>query len=600
MGTHTAGANELYDFVIIGSGFGGSVSALRLTEKGYSVLVLERGKRYESKDFPKTNYNLFKFLWLPALRCFGIFGINAFKDVFILNGSGVGGGSLVYASTHIQPGQAFFTAEEWVDLSDDWEAELAPHYETANRMLGTAPNPKLWPADHVLREMATELGQEHTFKNTSVGIYFGEPGKTVSDPFFEGEGPDRAGCIHCGGCMVGCRHNAKNTLDKNYLYLAERNGALVRPESNVVDIRPAGNYHIDGARYEIEYERTTDWLFKRKYTVRARNVVVSAGALGTMNLLLKCRDETKSLRNLSAEIGNRVRTNSEALMGSTARTGDVDYSQGVAITSHFWVNDNTSIEPVRYPRGSSFNRNLSVPVVDESGSTWQQIGRMILYAFKNPYDFLKVRILPDWARDSTILLIMQTVDNRLKMRRGRSIFTGFRRGLVSEKDNLKPVHGVLDIGRKLTTRFSEKINGIPGSTVNEALFNVSMTAHVLGGCCMGSDETNGVVDINHEVFNYPGLYICDASVIPANLGVNPSLTITAMTERAMSRIPNKEMPVQTKFTSNGAAYMNGSINGRVTTVAGDSISNRARQVAAAALLLAPAIYVASRMRSKSR
>jgi cholesterol oxidase len=584
---------ELYDFVIIGSGFGGSVSAMRLTEKGYKVLVLERGKRYNSEDFPRTNYNLFKFLWLPALRCFGIFGINAFKDVFILNGSGVGGGSLVYASTHIQPEKSFYDAEEWADLNEDWEAELAPHYETANRILGTAPNPKLWPADHVLLEMATELGQEHTFKNTSVGIYFGEPGETVPDPFFGGEGPDRAGCIHCGGCMVGCRHNAKNTLDKNYLYLAERNGAEVRPESNVVDIRPAKRYHVDGARYEIEYEHTTDWLFKRKYTIRARNVVVSAGALGTMNLLLKCRDDNKSLRNLSAEIGNRVRTNSEALMGSTARNGDVDYSQGVAITSHFWVDDETSIEPVRYPRGSSFNRNLSVPVVDETGSMLQQVGRMVRYAFKNPYDFLKVRILPDWARDSTILLIMQTVDNRLKMRRGRSIFTGFRRGLVSEEDNLKPVHGVLDVGRKLADTFSQKINGIPGSTVNEALFGVSMTAHVLGGCCMGSDETNGVVDINHEVFNYPGLYVCDASVIPANLGVNPSLTITAMTERAMSRIPSKADALNSSFVGNVKFAANGSVNGAKNGTSAETPANRARQFAAAAVLVAPAIYVAS-------
>ena len=526
-----------YDFVIIGSGFGGSVSAMRLTEKGYRVLVLERGKRYGAKDFPKTNWNIFKYLWLPAARCFGFMGINLLDDIMILNGSGVGGGSLVYASTHIKPDDAFFEAHEWRGLAD-WKAELAPHYETANRMLGTAPNPKLWPADHVLRDIAIELGQEATFKPTPVGIFFGEPGKTVPDPFFGGEGPERVGCIHCGGCMVGCRHNAKNTLDKNYLYLAEKWGAEVRPEANVRDIRPLAN-QADGTRYEIVYEKTTAWLRKPKTVVRAKNVVVSAGVLGTLDLLLRCRDETKSLPRLSPRLGKRVRSNSEALLGVTARDGQKDFSEGVAITSHFWVNDHTSVEPVRYPRGSSFIRLLSVPLVEMSGSHLHRLGRFIAYGFRKPYDFLKARFLPDWARDTTILLVMQTIENRMEIRRGRSLWTLFRKGLVSERDKTLPIPSVIESGRNIVERFATIVNGIPQSNFNEAILDKAATAHILGGCGIGRDEHTGVIDLNHQVFNYPGLYVADASAIPANLGVNPSLTITAMTERAMSRIPPK-------------------------------------------------------------
>lgn len=532
----------VYDFVIIGSGFGGSVSAMRLTEKGYKVLVLERGKRYRAKDFPKTNWNIPKFLWLPALRCFGFMGINFLNDIMILNGTGVGGGSLVYASTHIKPGKQFFTASEWKELAD-WEQELTPHYDTANRMLGTTSNTRLWPADQVLREIADEMGQGHTFKPTPVGIFFGpEEGKTVPDPFFNGEGPERTGCIHCGGCMVGCQHNAKNTLDKNYLYLAEKRGAEVRPEANVLDVRPLSTPQADSARYEVIYEKTTAWFRKPQTTIRAKNVVFSAGVLGTVNLLLKCRNELKSLPKISPILGQIVRSNSEALMGVTARQGSDqrDFSKGVAITSHFWVDDVTSVEPVRYPRGSSLMRNLSVPLVDLKGGLLSRLAQFVTYTVRQPYDFLKARLLPDWARDSTILLIMQTVDNRMALTRGRNIWTLFRKGLVSNLDATVPIPAVIDAGRKVVEMFSQKINGVPASTVNEVVFNMASTAHILGGCNIGADEKSGVVNLYHEMFNYPGLYVADGSVIPANLGVNPSLTITAMTERAMSYIPPKQ------------------------------------------------------------
>ena len=530
-------ADDVFDYVIIGSGFGGSVSALRLAEKGYRVLVLERGKRYNAKDFPKTNWNVFKYLWLPAARCFGIMGINFFSDIWILNGSGVGGGSLVYASTHIKPPQAFFAAEEWRDLAD-WEAELTPYYDVANRMLGTAENPKFWPADHRLLEIATELGQEDTFKPTPVGIFFGEPGQTTPDPYFDGQGPERAGCIHCGGCMVGCQHNAKNTLDKNYLYLAERLGAEVRPEANVLDIRPLYGPQPDLARYEIHYENITDWAWKRQTAVRARHVVVSAGVLGTVNLLLKCRDENGSLPLLSDRLGQMVRSNSEALMGVTSQDADVDYSQGVAISSHFWVDEVTSVEPVRYAPGQSFMRNLTWPLIQFDGGLLARTKRALLDAVQRPSAFFTVRILPDWPRRNTILLIMQTVENRMAFVRGRSVWTLFRKNLVSKRDKSLPIPPVIEAGRAVVESFAQKTNGVAWAGMNDIL-DIPNTAHILGGCSIGADESRGVIDKNHEVFNYPGLYIADGSVIPANLGVNPSLTITAMTERAMASIPAK-------------------------------------------------------------
>jgi cholesterol oxidase len=531
---------DVYDYVVIGSGFGGSVSAMRLAEKGYKVLVLERGKRFRAEDFPKTNWNIFKYLWLPAARCFGFMGINFLDDIMILNGSGVGGGSLVYASTHLKPGKMFFEAEEWAGLAD-WEAELESHFETANRMLGVTENPLFWPADHILLDIAKELGQEDTFAPSPVAIFFGEPGETVPDPFFNGEGPARTGCIHCGGCMVGCQHNAKNTLDKNYLYFAEKWGADVRSEANVVDIRPLYNQNPVNGRYEIIYERTTDWVIKRRRSVRARNVVLSAGVLGTVDLLLQCRDETKSLPKLSRRLGTMVRSNSEALTGVTARHEGEDFSEGVAITSHFWIDDVTSVEPVRFPRGSSFIRNIAMPLLPtEDGSLGQQLWRFVEYGVKRPYDFLKAKLLPDWARDTTILLIMQTLENRMHLKRGRSPFTLFRQGLVSERDHSLPIPAVIEAGRKVLEGFANRIDGIPQGPVNEMLLNTPSTAHILGGCGIGTDETDGVVDVNQAVFNYPGLYVADGSVIPANLGVNPSLTITAMAERAMSKIPKKE------------------------------------------------------------
>ncbi len=343
---------DTFDYVIIGSGFGGSVAAMRLAEKGYSVLVLERGKRYEDHDFAKTNWNVRKYLWAPALRCFGILQISPFRDVWVLHGSGVGGGSLGYANVLMEPDDRLFANPAWRHLAD-WKTVLRPHYDTARRMLGVVPNPKLWPADEILREIAGILGTQETFRPTEVGVLFARQGEaqgiSVPDPYFDGQGPSRKTCTHCGACMVGCRENAKNTLMKNYLYFAEKFGARIRAEAEAHEIVPLPANQADGARYEVAYHRTTAWLIRPTHRVRARNVVLAAGTIGTLKLLLHCRDVSRTLPELSPRLGDLVRTNSETLLGATSRNPEPDFSKGIAITSFFMADAVTAIEPVRYP-----------------------------------------------------------------------------------------------------------------------------------------------------------------------------------------------------------------------------------------------------------
>lgn len=531
-------SDQAFDYVIIGSGFGGSVSAMRLAEKGHSVLVLERGKRFRDEDFAKTNWIVWKYLWLPAARCFGILQISAFKNVFVLHGAGVGGGSLGYANVLMEPDEALFAAPAWKHLAD-WKSILRPHYDSARRMLGVNRNPRLWPADSALKEIAESLGSGGTFQPTDVGTFFGEEGVEAPDPYFGGEGPARRGCKHCGGCMVGCRYNAKNTLVKNYLYFAEKWGAQVWPECEVRDVRPLPGGQPDGARYEVVYRSSTAWLFKPERAARARSVIFSAGALGTLRLLFRCRDMTRSLRNLSARLGDMVRTNSEALLGATSRRLDTDYSDGVAITSIFRADPVTHIEPVRYPAGSDLMRFLAGPLID-SGSTLARAFKSLVEILSHPLDYLKVHVLPGWARRSTILLVMQTEDNRIRLRLGRSLFTLFRRNLISLPDEEKTIPTRIDVGHEVARAFAKRIDGVPLGTINEGLFNIPMTAHILGGCPIGLDAEEGVVDLNCQIHNYPGLYVVDGSIVPANPGVNPSLTITALAEYAMSRIPLKD------------------------------------------------------------
>lgn len=530
--------SETFDFVVVGSGFGGSVSAMRLTEKGYSVLVLERGKRYRDEDFAKTNWIFWKYIWAPALRSFGILQISPFRDVFVLHGSGVGGGSLGYANVLMQPSDKLFDAPAWKHLAD-WKSLLLPHYDTARRMLGVARNPRFWPSDHILKEIATELGTEGTFQATEGATFFGEPGVEVPDPFFGGEGPPRRGCTHCGACMVGCRHNAKNTLVKNYLYFAEKWGAKVWAECEVRDIQPLPPGQADGARYEVVYRSSTAWAFKPERRVRARNVVFSAGALGTLRLLFRCRDITGSLSDLSPCLGEMVRTNSEALLGVAARDLKTDYSQGLAITSIFYADPVTTIEPVRYPAGSSLMRFLTGPLIDSGGSLLVRFLKTAAQIFTRPVDFLRTHVLPGWAQRTTILLVMQTEDNRIRMRFGRSIFTLFRRNLVSAPDETQTIPSKIDIAHQVARKFAKKVNGIPAGSINEGLFDIPMTAHILGGCPMGRNAAEGVVGLDCQVHNYPGLYAVDGSIMPANPGVNPSLTITALAEYAMSQVQPK-------------------------------------------------------------
>ncbi len=525
---------QIYDYVIIGSGFGGSVSAMRLAEKGYTVLVLEKGKRFEDSDFAKSNWQFWKYLWLPALRAHGILQISILKGVMVLHGAGVGGGSLGYANVLEVPTDETFATPAW-NQNVKWGEVLGPHYEAAKKMLGVARNPKLWKADQLLKQMADEIEMGHTFRATDVGAYFGEAGVTVADPYFGGEGPTRAGCTHCGGCMVGCRYNAKNTLPKNYLYFAEKNGAVVRSEAEVVDVRPLT---VDDGRYAVTYRSSTS-LFKRKQTVHAKNVIFSAGVMGTVKLLLNLRDLKKSLPKLSGRLGHMVRTNSEALLGSVARKSDINYSEGVSISSIYNQDEITRVEPVRYPDGSSLMRFLAGPLIDTDVSVPVRILKFLGWAVTHPIDFAKALILPGWAHNVTILLVMQHADNRMRFRIGRSGFTLFRRGMLADVEPGFEIHAQVKGSHELTRDFARRTNGVALGSLGENLLGLPTTAHILGGAPIGKDASEGVVNENFAVHNYEGLYIIDGSVMPANPGVNPSLTITALAEYAMSKIDKK-------------------------------------------------------------
>jgi cholesterol oxidase len=463
------------------------------------------------------------------------------NGVLIYHGSGVGGGSLVYANVLMQPDDKLFNAPGWRHLAD-WKTVLRPHYETARRMMGVTINPRRWPADEALRQVARDMGQGDTFSPTEVGVFFGEPGQEgelVPDPYFGGEGPPRQGCIHCGGCMVGCQHNAKNSLTKNYLYLAEKWGAEIRAETEAVDICPLPEDQPDGARYEVVCRSSTAWLLKHQRTVRARNVVVSGSTVGTLELLFHCRDASGSLPRISPLLGDHVYTNSESLPGVMARGEDKNYSEGVAITSIFRADDVTTVEPVRYPEGSSFMRIVCAPLI-QAGD--QGFGTRLWLSTRDWYrnfgEYMHALLFANWARYTTILLVMQTTGNQMRLRPGRNPWTLFRRGLVAEHDEENRIQAEIPISHDVALALAEKIDGIPASSFNETLLNIPSTAHILGGVCMGRDAAEGVVDLNCEVHNYPGLYVVDGSIVPANPGINPSLTIMALAEYAMSQIPN--------------------------------------------------------------
>jgi len=521
-----------FDWLVIGSGFGGSVCALRLAEKGYSVGVLECGRRYADDELPSSTADLRRYFWNPKLGMKGIFRLTTFKHVSVASGCGVGGGSLGYANTLYTPPKAFYEDPQWAGLQD-WESTLAPHYAEAQRMLGVVQNPHDDHVDGLLRELGEELGVGESYKKTPVGIFFGEPGETVSDPYFGGEGPDRTGCLLCGRCMVGCPHGAKNTLVKNYLYFAERHGARVMPERTVVDVTPLG----DGAGadgYAVETERSGAWVRRGREALRARGVIVAAGALGTNKLLARCR-ERRSLPRISPRLGELVRTNSESILSVTVPADyPHDLTRRIAITSSIYPDPNTHIETVTYgDAGNSMHRLYTLMVGD--GTRVTRPLRWLAQVLAHPIRLLKVRFPRHWSRRTIILLIMQTLDNAITLRPRKGPFGTF--WLTTEEHTERPTPTFIPIANHAAQWFAERTGGVAQSSLMEALFNIPTTAHILGGAVIAADREHGVVDARQRVFGYENLLVCDGAAVPANVGVNPSLTITALAEHAMSHVP---------------------------------------------------------------
>jgi cholesterol oxidase len=518
-----------YDVLVVGSGFGGSVTALRLIEKGYRVGVLEAGRRFTSDTLPRTSWDVRNFLWAPVLGCYGMQRIHLLRDVVILAGAGVGGGSLNYANTLYEPLAPFYNDPQWAHITD-WRAELAPFYQQAKQMLGVTENPRTTEPDRVIRQVAEDMGVGDTFHATQVGVLFGAPGTapgtTVPDPFFGGAGPERTTCISCGSCMTGCRHGAKNTLDRNYLYLAERAGAEVRPLTTVTAVRP-----LRGGGYAVD-TRPTGRLGRRRHVFTAEQVVFSAGTYNTQKLLHRMRGDGV-LPNLSARLGLLTRTNSEAILCAKAKTTDDAYTDGVAITSSFHPDEHTHIEPVRYGKGSNLMGLLMTALTDGDKPyprflTW--LGQLIRHP--RQLSWFSVR---NWSEKSIILLVMQTLDNSITVSGRRRLG---RFGLASGKGHGEPNPTWIPVGNEATRRVAAKIDGIAGGSIGE-IANIPMTAHFIGGCAIGDSPDTGVIDPYHRVYGHPGLHIADGSTISANLGVNPSLTITAQAERAMALWPNQ-------------------------------------------------------------
>jgi cholesterol oxidase len=530
-----------YDVVVVGSGFGGSVSALRLAEKGYRVHVIESGRRFADDDFAKTSWDVRRYFWAPRLKCFGVQRIHRLPDVVVLAGAGVGGGSLNYANTLYVPPAPFFQDPQWRDVTD-WQSELAPHYRVASSMLGVVTNPCEGPVEQVMRQTAEDLGVGDTFRKTPVGVFFGMPGVRVPDPYFGGAGPDRTGCTECGNCMVGCRVGAKNTLVKNYLALAERLGATVEPLRTVVDVRP----DRDGTAYRVTTEATGAWLRKDRRTVTADQVVFAAGAWGTQRLLHTLKD-TGSLPALSDRLGHLTRTNSEALGGAmtTRVPRGIDLTKGVAITSSFHPTSDTHVENVRYGKGSNAMGALATILVDGGGSVPRPV-KFLREAVRHPLVFLHSLVLHRWSERTVIALVMQSRDNSLTVSgRRRRVLGG--RTLTSRQGHGEPNPTWIPAGHRAVVALAQRLSratGVvtrPGSSLGE-IVDVPMTAHFLGGAVISTGPERGVIDPYHRVWGYPGLHVVDGSAVSANLGVNPSLTITAQAERAMSLWPNRGEP----------------------------------------------------------
>tara|TARA_Y100001970_G_scaffold221441_1_gene272157 strand:- start:583 stop:2148 length:1566 start_codon:yes stop_codon:yes gene_type:complete len=517
--------DKQYDYIICGSGFGGSVSALRLVEKGYKVLLIEKGRRYQTKDFPKTNWNLKKSIWFPSLYLYGIQCITFLKHVFILHGTGYGGGSLVYANTLLVPKDEAFIENSWTDKK--WKQRLLPYYDIAKKMLGATKAKAIGESDTILREIAREMDKSDTFSEVDVGVYFSNSDKSI-DPYFDGQGPLRSGCKLCGECMTGCRHNAKNTLDKNYLFFAEKLGIDILTEHEVMDI------NTTQAGYKLKIKKSTG-LIRKSYFVKSTKVILSGGVMGTVKLLLKCK-QNGSLPKLSQKLGDFVRTNSESIL--TVRSYDLDKNQdmnkGLAISSGFSPDTSTHIETCRYGKGQNLLSILTTQLISKKG-----VINWLFNILTHPIKFLKYSIPKNWSSQTIILLIMQPINNYLKLSYNSSFLNPFTSNMSSSLSADNPIPSSIPEGERVAKKVADKINGTIMTSYMDSFFSIPTTAHVLGGACMGKTIEDGVVDENLEVFNYPGLYVIDGSAVPGNLGVNPSLTITALAEYALSNIDKK-------------------------------------------------------------
>lgn len=536
-----------YDVIVVGSGFGGSVAALRLCEKGYRVCVLEAGQRFDATTLPRSSWDLRRFLWAPRLGCFGIQRAHFLPDVVVLAGAGVGGGSLNYANTLWEPPDSFYQDGQWAAIAD-WKSVLAPYYSQATRMLGVVDTPRRSPADEAMLKVATSMGVAATFRPTPVGVVFGRdgtpPGSDVGDPFFGGAGPTRHTCLECGECMTGCRWGAKNTLLTNYLHLAERAGAVVLPMTTVCSLEPraAGGWRVGTVRTSVlGTGRLGAW---RRGWLTAPQVVLAAGTYGTQHLLHSVRLDG-GLPELSPRLGELTRTNSESLLGAVVprrRPTRPDFTRGVAITSSFYPEPQTHVEPVRYGRGSNMMGLFGTLLVDgpegaeDRPPGWGRFARAVL---RNPAAFARQLDLRGWSERTVIALVMQARDNSLTVFGRRGPLGGAH--LSSRQGHGRPNPTWLPLGHEVARRLAAEIEGAAAGTWGE-IFGMPMTAHFLGGCAIGASPAEGVVDPWHRVFGYPGLHIVDGSAVPANPGVNPALTITALAERAFSHWPNAGWP----------------------------------------------------------
>lgn len=522
--------SEEYDYIVIGSGFGGSVSSLRLMEKGYKVLLLEQGRRYRTEDFPKTNWWLSKSIWLPFLKFFGILNLTFLRHVLILSGAGVGGGSLVYAATLIRPKDEVFEDPIWKEL-DDWKGRMPKYYALAKKMLGVSEVKNQGTFDHRLRKGAESFSDyaKNSFYTPDVGIHIGTKDKEVKDPYFDGKGPKRVGCTECGGCMVGCRYHSKNTLDKNYLHLAENLGLEINPLTKVVGIK-----ELPDNTYEVHTVKTGTWFFKRKRIFKTKGIVLSAGVLGTNKLLLELKRSGR-LGKISHRLGDIVRTNSESIIGVRFKDQE-SKSDGVAINSGFYLDKETHVEAVRYSKGSGALSLLCTPIPKDS--KYRRL-RWLYEIITSPLRYVKAASPFSWASKTLILLVMQPMDNYMKLTNKRSFFSPFFSSLSTDLGEGTPPPVLIPKANEYARHLAKMYKGIPITSFSEILFKMPTTAHILGGAVMASHPNEGVIDGQNRLFGYKNFYVIDGSMISANLGVNPSLTITALAERAMDFIPPK-------------------------------------------------------------